>query len=270
MSKTYIYTPRPGTISAHPLSATWQGMKARCNDPKSTSFKHYGGRGITVSDEWNTDFWKFVSDMGERPKGCTLDRIDNDGPYCKENCRWADRKTQAQNCRPRPKGSVKRNIIYDGQSGGLKFWSDQTGIKSQTIAKRLDAHWPVEQALGYEPRQGGLLHMGKKTRGVLVGPQGERHTLRTWAALNNVNMWNLRSRIVRRKMNLEDALDDLLHGGPRNSPVRTYTDAQGKVWTGKEMSQASGVPTKSIYTRMWNGWTVEEAMTKPYFPRPRS
>ena len=73
-------------------------MKCRCNNPNQHDYQYYGGRGITYDPAWET--WEgFLADMGLRPDGMTLDRIDVDGPYCKENCRWADAQTQGSNCR---------------------------------------------------------------------------------------------------------------------------------------------------------------------------
>ena len=79
----------------HPLYRVWTGMRARCNNPNSNSYPNYGAKGITVCDRWD-DFQTFVSDMGERPEGYTLDRIDVTKPYSPDNCRWADWHTQ--NC----------------------------------------------------------------------------------------------------------------------------------------------------------------------------
>ena len=78
---------------------TWMSMRARCNNPNAKHYEIYGGRGITVCERWNDSFENFLADMGERPAGTSIDRIDNDRGYDPGNCRWADSLTQRHNRR---------------------------------------------------------------------------------------------------------------------------------------------------------------------------
>ncbi len=86
----------PQKYKPHPLYGAWAGMIGRCHNSNHSSFSQYGARGIVVCERWRT-FSNFLQDMGERPTGHTLDRIDSTGPYAPDNCRWATPKEQRAN-----------------------------------------------------------------------------------------------------------------------------------------------------------------------------
>lgn len=85
-------------MTGSPIYSIWKTMRQRCNNPNNIDYKHYGERGIKICARWN-DFKKFFEDMGHRPEGKSLDRINNNGPYSKKNCKWSTQEEQVRNSR---------------------------------------------------------------------------------------------------------------------------------------------------------------------------
>ncbi len=130
------------------LYRVWVAMRSRCRTPSDCAYKNYGGRGITVDPRWE-EFSVFLADMGPRPKGATLERKDNDGPYSKDNCRWATHREQHNNKR------TNRMLTAFGRTQTVAQWAAETGLPWTTIRSRLDRFgWPLESALT-EPRRPG-------------------------------------------------------------------------------------------------------------------
>lgn len=99
---------KENAVKRHPLYRVYNGMKTRCYNTNHTYYAYYGGRGITVCERWLKSFWNFVEDMGDRPDNYTLDRINNDLGYYKENCKWSTMKEQSNNRRPNSGWKVRR------------------------------------------------------------------------------------------------------------------------------------------------------------------
>ena len=121
-----------------PTYTSWCAMITRCTNTKQRQYKDYGGRGIVVCPKWK-EFTGFLEDMGEKPEGMTLDRIDNSEGYYADNCRWATTKEQAQNTRR------NRYLTFKGELLTLQGFSDKVGLKRECVAARLRRGWTVEQ-----------------------------------------------------------------------------------------------------------------------------
>jgi hypothetical protein len=125
-----------------PEYQVWCQMKLRCNKQTNNEYPNYGGRGIKVCESWNESFEAFYADMGNRPsEKYSLDRIDNNGMYSPENCRWVTALTQASNRRS------NRKITCNGETLTVSEWARRLGTKRQIVLSRLATGWPDEKAV---------------------------------------------------------------------------------------------------------------------------
>ncbi len=124
-----------------PEYSIWLQIRNRCRNPSCKSYADYGGRGIIICPEWD-DFSTFLQDMGERPSlQHSIDRIRNDGPYSRDNCRWATREQQNNNAR--------RNVRleWDGKNLTVAQWARETGLSEGALEWRMKSGWSVEDTL---------------------------------------------------------------------------------------------------------------------------
>lgn len=126
-------------FSKHSAFKTWKAMVARCSNPEDKDYAGYGGRGVLVCAEW-LDVANFVRDMGEKPAGMSLDRINNDEGYCRNNCRWATSTEQGSNKRN------NNNVVIHGKALCLAAVSRKYGIPESTLRNRLNSGMSSEDA----------------------------------------------------------------------------------------------------------------------------
>lgn len=137
------------------LYTVWLDIKGRCYNSNKDNFKYYGGKGITVCDEWIASFntfceWALANGYKEsaKPGECTIDRIDPNGNYTPDNCRFVSQIVQANNT------TANRYISYNGETKTLSEWARHYGIKWCTLKYRLDQGWGMDKAVNTPIRQG--------------------------------------------------------------------------------------------------------------------
>lgn len=131
MGESYRKHDKSKAMKNEPTYITWKSMKARCNNPNATGYKNYGGRGIEVCERWN-DYANFVADMGKRPDGMTIDRIDGDGNYEPSNCRWATDESQTNNRR------TNHAVTYKGESLTISQLAKSVGVDRRCMRNALE------------------------------------------------------------------------------------------------------------------------------------
>ena len=154
-----------------PTYWTWMNMRQRCTHPFARSFKNYGGRGITVCKRWRESFENFVKDMGVRPPGMTIERINNNVGYTKANCRWATRAEQSVNRRR------NRLLTFRNKTQPMSVWAKELGISYQTVVNRKNHGWSDERALSAKG----------DGRERLLTIQGVTMSVKKWAEIKGID-----------------------------------------------------------------------------------
>ncbi len=180
----------PANAKPPPVYHSWSGMKARVTNPNNMHYASYGGRGITICEKWMT-FTGFLEDMGDKPKGTSLDRIDNNGNYCKENCRWSTPKEQSRNKR-------NNNLVeYNGKTQTVSSWAEELGISDSSMHERLE-NWSIKRAVS-EP----AIDPGLRSKNIFLEYNGEKMNLTGWARRLGVTVTSM-SRWVKAGRTIED------------------------------------------------------------------
>lgn len=243
--------------------SAWSNMKSRCTNPNRRDTKNYKGRGISYIERWDL-FENFLEDMGECPERGTLDRINNDLGYSKENCRWATMKEQNLN---------KRNNVrheFNGKTQTLTDWSIELGIGRVTLLKRLQRGVPIEIAfnsdkyLSYAPR---VIENPKprdkpvdseKRAAIVAGQytyQGRTQSINAWADELGIKRPTLIKRLYG-GMPIEKAFSTAASLVPEGR----YT-FNGKTLTLSAWEKELGIGRKTLSNRLKNGIPIEQAFS---------
>ena len=186
-------------LSKTPEYHAWLNMIDRCYNPEHIQYKDWGGRGIKVCDEWlgNPEgLITFLDDMGTKPEtSYTLERLDNNGQYCKVNCSWESMRTQGNNRRS------NRNLTWDGQTHTVQEWAKILGIRHETLRSRLNRGWSLERIFNEKPTP------RKKSTLGLIDYRGKKRTAIEWARILNLDYTTLRNRLYDKTITVEEAFE---------------------------------------------------------------
>lgn len=180
-----------GNKKLYPNTYTsWVLMRQRCCNPNNPDYCYYGGRGIKICDRWLESFENFLEDMGECPQKMSIERINNNKNYCKENCKWATRKEQSNNTRG------NRILNFNGENLTVSQWSEKLNIGTKVILSRLKRHWGIERTLTEK-----IKDFEKK-----ISYNGKTLTVKEWSKLLDIPCHVIRNRLNCSKWSIEKTL----------------------------------------------------------------
>lgn len=240
--------------SKTPEYAIWSGMKQRCLNPKNKKYRIYGGRGITICQEW-LKFDAFYHDMGDRPSGKTIDRIDNNKGYYKENCRWATYVEQANNTRSSNPFILNKSISkfdfvkYKGEIMKLIDWCDHLGLNYKMIETRLARWWTIEKS--FETPCNAFKHKITLNR--------ETKTINEWSEQLNIDSNTLYTRWKR------GWSDERILTTKTKTKKTEYNEIEynGKIQSLSEWCKELGLKRRIIWKRLKRGWSVKDSFEVP-------
>lgn len=184
----------------------WTDIKQRCCNPKRDAYYRYGGRGIKICDRWKDDYAAFLADMGRAPDPkAQIDRIDNDGDYCPENCRWV---SQAENKRNK---ANTRYVEYQGRRMRVAEWADELGVPVRLLNLRYSRGWAPDEIISGKR----LTAPPPRKTARWIEHEGQRKTLTEWAAEIGVPMKKLHGQLSR-GWSLSDAMSAARKKGERD------------------------------------------------------
>lgn len=243
-----------------PFYHTWCAMMWRCYKKEHHNYPRYGARGIYVCNEWHNpeNFIKWAySTVGEKTKELTIDRINNDGPYSPENCRWATIKEQSRN------RSTTRFETINGETKPLKSWCEQYGIGYSTVLHRFNyLGWELEDALTV-PIGGENIHKksGVSKRYIMIEIDGEIKNISDWCKIYNINKSNVYYRI-HNGQSPKEALENTINKR-KVSKKRKEIEYNGESHTICEWADIFGVNRSTFTERIRRGWSIDRILSEP-------
>lgn len=244
-------------LSRYPGYSVWRHMNQRCHNPSDKSYVRYGARGIRVCPEWRSEnpdgLRNFLVDMGPKPAGMSLDRIDNNKGYTPENCRWATARQQANNSR----NNV--SIDLENESRTLAEWARIYGIAPSTLRWRLQHGWDVKTAVTKPVKD--LVRRDLTIDGVT------RSQL-AWANAAGIHSTTIQRRLqggLRPKdaVFMESSRGKTNSGKPRRRHDNVLLTVRGKTKPVSEWAREVGVSENCIRYRLKIGWCHEDAVLRP-------
>lgn len=221
----------------------WSSMVKRCTNKNCKGYKNYGGRGITLNPRW-LKFENFFADMGKAPdKHYSLERIDVNGGYWKENCKWIPILEQSRN---------KRNTVwieYEGKTLLAKDWEKITGIPRRCIQNRLKKGWSVKDTLTVKSKDGKTFKLGFEYKGEYV----------TYAQLEREN--GLSDSTINKRLKSGWSLEQAIETPP-NRTRGTLITYNGETLNLREWGERIGINSNTVSKYLKKGFTMEEIINK--------